>query len=93
MGSELVKAALSAAQSLSTKEAIDLFCEQIAQQKPAWKIARELWELHYSTLQVMEVSCAAYALAIGTTVEELTQTQKRTAMLNWVLGDEKSQDA
>lgn len=85
---ELLNTALSASQGISAKEAIDSFCEQIAQQKPGWKIARELWELHYSTLQIMEVAPAAYALSIGKGVEELTDEQKRQAVLNWVLNDQ-----
>ena len=85
MPDELRQAALSAAQGISAKEAMDTFCEQIARQKPAWKIARELLALHYPTLQAMGPVCAAHAASLGKPVEELTQNEKKQAMLNWAL--------
>ncbi|HUV93926.1 MAG TPA: hypothetical protein VMX14_03745 [Anaerolineae bacterium] len=92
--SELRRAALSAAQGIAAKVAVEAFVEQLAQQKPARILDAEFQALMTSP-QYVASCCAAYALSIGKTAAGLTDTEKRQAMINFVLekeGHELSDD-
>lgn len=83
--SELKRAALSAAQGMSAEEAFEQMLQGVSRSA---KMSREFSEIACSTLEAMGLAYAAYALLIGSTAEDLTDIQKKQAMLNWALDKE-----